>query len=157
METLAAAWLLRKHLPAMKVRVVNVIDLMRLWPPDVHPHGMDEETFVSLFTGTTDVVFAFHGYPRAIHEILHGRTNAQRFHVRGYMEEGTTTTPFDMVVLNKTSRYHLCLEALRRASTIEGSGKLIQLCQDELARHRQYVVEHLEDIPEIANWKWTDV
>jgi len=157
METLAAAWLLRKHLPAMKIRVVNVIDLMRLWPPDVHPHGMDEETFVSLFTGTTDVVFAFHGYPRAIHEILHGRTNAQRFHVRGYMEEGTTTTPFDMVVLNKTSRYHLCLEALRRASTIEGSGKLIQLCQDELARHRKYVVEHLEDIPEIANWKWTDI
>ena len=156
METLAAAWLLRKHLPAMKVRVVNVVDLMRLWPPDVHPHGMDEETFVSLFTGTTDVVFAFHGYPRAIHEILHGRTNASRFHVRGYMEEGTTTTPFDMVVLNKTSRFHLCLEALRRASTISGSGKLIELCQDALERHRSYVVEHLEDIPEIANWKWTD-
>ncbi len=157
METLAAAWLLRKHLPAMKVRVVNVVDLMKLWPPDVHPHGMDEETFISLFTGTTDVVFAFHGYPRAIHEILHGRTNAPRFHVRGYIEEGTTTTPFDMVVLNKTSRFHLCLEALRRASTIPGSGQLIQLCQDELERHRKYVVEHLEDIPEIANWKWTDV
>jgi xylulose-5-phosphate/fructose-6-phosphate phosphoketolase len=156
METLAAAWLLRKHLPAMKVRVVNVVDLMKLWPPDVHPHGMDEETFISLFTGTTDVVFAFHGYPRAIHEILHGRTNAPRFHVRGYMEEGTTTTPFDMVVLNKTSRFHLCLEALRRASTIPGSGQLIQLCQESLERHRKYVVEHLEDIPEIANWKWTD-
>ena len=156
METLAAAWLLRKHLPAMKVRVVNVVDLMRLWPPDVHPHGMDEETFISLFTGTTDVVFAFHGYPRAIHEILHGRTNAPRFHVRGYMEEGTTTTPFDMVVLNKTSRFHLCLEALRRASTIPGSGQLIELCQNALDRHRKYVVEHLEDIPEIANWKWTD-
>jgi xylulose-5-phosphate/fructose-6-phosphate phosphoketolase len=156
METLAAAWLLRKHLPAMKVRVVNVVDLMKLWPPDVHPHGMDEETFISLFTGTTDVVFAFHGYPRAIHEILHGRTNAPRFHVRGYMEEGTTTTPFDMVVLNKTSRFHLCLEALRRASTIPGSGRLIELCQESLERHRKYVVEHLEDIPEIANWKWTD-
>jgi len=156
METLAAAWLLRKHLPAMKVRVVNIVDLMKLWPPDVHPHGMDEETFISLFTGTTDVVFAFHGYPRAIHEILHGRTNAPRFHVRGYIEEGTTTTPFDMVVLNKTSRFHLCLEALRRASTIPGSGQLIQLCQDSLERHRKYVVEHLEDIPEIANWKWTD-
>src|SRR5580698_1908555 len=156
METLAAAWLLRKHLPAMKVRVVNVVDLMRLWPPDVHPHGMDEESFIGLFTGTTDVVFAFHGYPRAIHEILHGRTNAQRFHVRGYMEEGTTTTPFDMVVLNKTSRFHLCLEALRRASTIPGSGRLIELCQETLERHRKYVVEHLEDIPEIANWRWTD-
>jgi xylulose-5-phosphate/fructose-6-phosphate phosphoketolase len=102
------------------------------------------------------VVFAFHGYPRAIHEILHGRTNAQRFHVRGYMEEGTTTTPFDMVVLNKTSRFHLCLEALRRASTIPGSGRLIELCQETLERHRKYVVEHLEDIPEIANWRWTD-
>ena len=155
-ETLAAAWLLRKYLPAMKVRVVNVVDLMRLWPPDVHPHGMDEETFLSLFTGTTDVVFAFHGYPRAVHEILHGRTNAPRFHVRGYIEEGTTTTPFDMVVLNKTSRFHLCLEALRRASTIPGSGQLIELCQESLERHRKYVVEHLEDIPEIANWKWTD-
>lgn len=156
METLAAAALLRKHLPAMKVRVVNVVDLMRLWPPEVHPHGMDEQTFISLFTGNTDVVFAFHGYPRAIHEILHGRTNAQRFHVRGYIEEGTTTTPFDMVVLNKTSRFHLCLEALRRASTIPGSGQLIQLCQEQLERHRKYVVEHLEDMPEIANWKWPE-
>jgi xylulose-5-phosphate/fructose-6-phosphate phosphoketolase len=155
-ETLAAAWLLRKHLPQMKVRVVNVVDLMRLWPPEVHPHGMDEESFIKLFTGNTDVVFAFHGYPRAVHEILHGRTNAERFHVRGYIEEGTTTTPFDMVVLNKTSRFHLCIEALRRSNTIPGAGKLIEYCHEQLLRHRTYVVEHLQDIPEINDWKWTD-
>jgi xylulose-5-phosphate/fructose-6-phosphate phosphoketolase len=104
------------------------------------------------------VVFAFHGYPRAIHEILHGRTNAPRFHVRGYIEEGTTTTPFDMVVLNKTSRYHLCLEALRRTTkTLPGAAKLIEYCNEMLVRHRKYVVEHLQDIPEINDWKWTDV
>ncbi len=156
-ETLAAAWLLRKHLPEMKVRVVNVVDLMRLWPPDVHPHGMDEEGFVDLFTGDAHVIFAFHGYPRAIHEILHGRTNAERFHVRGYIEEGTTTTPFDMVVLNKTSRFHLCIEALRRAPAIPGAQHLTELCHEWLDRHRHYVDEQFRDIPEISDWKWTDV
>jgi xylulose-5-phosphate/fructose-6-phosphate phosphoketolase len=156
-ETLAAAWLLRKHLPEMKVRVVNVVDLMRLWPPNVHPHGMDEESFVDLFTGDAHVIFAFHGYPRAIHEILHGRTNAERFHVRGYIEEGTTTTPFDMVVLNKTSRFHLCIEALRRAPAIRGADKLTALCHQWLDRHRKYVDEQFQDIPEISDWKWTDV
>jgi xylulose-5-phosphate/fructose-6-phosphate phosphoketolase len=156
-ETLAAAWLLRKHLPKMKVRVVNVVDLMRLWPPDVHPHGMDEESFVDLFTGDAHVIFAFHGYPRAIHEILHGRTNAERFHVRGYIEEGTTTTPFDMVVLNKTSRFHLCIEALRRAPAIKGADRLTERCHEWLERHRQYVDEQFRDIPEINDWKWTDV
>jgi xylulose-5-phosphate/fructose-6-phosphate phosphoketolase len=158
METLAAAWLMRKHLPELKVRVVNVVDLMRLWPRDVHPHGMEEEEFIKLFTANIDVVFAFHGYPRAIHEILHGRTNAPRFHVRGYIEEGTTTTPFDMVVLNKTSRYHLCLEALRRTTkAVPGAEKLVEYCNEMLVRHRRYVVEHLQDIPEINDWKWTDV
>ncbi len=154
-ETLAAAWLLRKHLPEMKVRVVNVVDLMRLWPPDVHPHGMDEERFLDLFTADAHVIFAFHGYPRAIHEILHGRTNAERFHVRGYIEEGTTTTPFDMVALNKTSRFHLCIEALRRAPAIPGSHKVVELCHGWLERHRSYVDKHFQDIPEINDWKWT--
>ncbi len=155
-ETLAATWMIRKHLPELKVRVVNVMDLMRLWPPDQHPHGLNEETFVELFGACADVIFAFHGYPRAIHEILHGRTNATRFHVRGYVEEGTTTTPFDMVVLNKTSRYHLCIEALRRARRVEGTAQLIEHCERQLEAHRKYVVEHLEDMPEIANWKWSD-
>jgi xylulose-5-phosphate/fructose-6-phosphate phosphoketolase len=156
-ETLAAAWMLRRELPDMKVRVVNIVDLMRLWPPSNHPHGMDEETFVKLFTEDADVVFSFHGYPRAIHEILHGRTNAQRFHVRGYIEEGTTTTPFDMVVLNRASRYHLCIEALRRAPRMKAhADRIIERCNLALSAHRKYVVEHLEDMPEVANWKWTD-
>jgi xylulose-5-phosphate/fructose-6-phosphate phosphoketolase len=154
-ETLAAAWLLRKHLPEMKVRVVNIVDLMRLFHPQYHPHGLQEEIFVNLFTANIDVVFAFHGYPRAIHEMLHGRTNPERFHVRGYVEEGTTTTPFDMVVLNKTSRYHLCIEALRRAPQRKGT-EIIALCEQALDAHRKYIVEHLEDPPEITNWRWTD-
>jgi xylulose-5-phosphate/fructose-6-phosphate phosphoketolase len=155
-ETLAATWMLRRHLPALKVQVVNVVDLMRLWPPDQHPHGLNEETFIELFGATADVIFAFHGYPRAIHEILHGRTNAPRFHVRGFIEEGTTTTPFDMVVLNKTSRYHLCIEALHRARRVEGATQLIEHCEQQLEAHRKYVVEHLEDMPEITNWKWSN-
>src|SRR6185312_790661 len=114
-EVVAAAWLLRKHAPSLKVRVVNVVDLMCLYPGVIHPHGLEEPRFVELFTTARPVVFAFHGYQRAVHAILHGRTNAARFHVRGFMEEGTTTTPFDMVVRNQISRYHLCMEALRRS------------------------------------------
>ena len=155
-ETLAATWMLRRHLPELKVQVVNVVDLMRLWPPEQHPHGLNEETFIELFGATANVIFAFHGYPRAIHEILHGRTNAPRFHVRGFIEEGTTTTPFDMVVLNKTSRYHLCMEALHRARRVEGATQLIEHCERQLEAHRKYVVEHLEDMPEITNWKWSN-
>ena len=155
-ETLAAAWLLRKQLPEMKVRVVNIVDLMRLFHPQYHPHGLQEETFVNLFTANTDVIFAFHGYPRAIHEMLHGRTNPERFHVRGYVEEGTTTTPFDMVVLNKTSRFHLCIEALRRSPQSKGT-EVIARCEQALDAHRKYIVEHLEDMPAITNWRWTDV
>src|SRR5205085_11711990 len=114
LETIAAAWLLRRHVPDMRVRVVNVVDLMTLFPVEVHPHGMDEPSFLELFTADRPGVFAFHGYQRAIHQIVHGRPTPERFHVRGYNEEGTTTTPFDMVVRNGMSRYHLCLEALRR-------------------------------------------
>ena len=101
LETVAAAWWLRQHLPELKVRVVNVVDLMTLYPPFFHPHGLDEDTFIEHFTEDKPVVFAFHGYQRAIHELVHGRPNAERFHVRGFMEEGTTTTPFDMVVLQR--------------------------------------------------------
>ena len=116
LEVVATAWLLRKHAPSLKVRVVNVVDLMCLTPPLVHPHGLDEAKFIELFTEASPVVFAFHGYQRAVHQIIHGRTNTERFHVRGFIDEGTTTTPFDMVVLNKMSRFHLCLEALRRSN-----------------------------------------
>jgi xylulose-5-phosphate/fructose-6-phosphate phosphoketolase len=155
LETVAAAWLIRKYAPELRVRVVNVIDLMTLFPPDVHPHGIDQQTFVELFTADRPVVFAFHGYQRAIHEIVHGRPAADRFHVRGFNEEGTTTTPFDMVVLNGMSRYHLCIEALRRVGKARAP-RLVDECQDMLGRHQRYVREHLEDMPEVRDWTWSE-
>ncbi|MBC8074922.1 MAG: phosphoketolase family protein, partial [Chloroflexales bacterium] len=152
-ETLAAAAWLREHAPALKLRVVNVVDLMTLFPPDYHPHGMDDAHFEALFTHDRPVVFAFHGYQRAIHELVHGRHDVDRFHVRGFREEGTTTTPFDMVVRNGMSRYHLCIEALRRAGGDE-SDRLTRACQDLLAQHEAYVREHLDDIPAVRDWTW---
>jgi xylulose-5-phosphate/fructose-6-phosphate phosphoketolase len=155
MEALAAAHWLREHLPEMKVRVVNVVDLMTLFPPD-HPHGMNETAFVDLFTADKPVIFAFHGYQRAIHEIIHGRVNTERFHVRGFNEQGTTTTPFDMVVLNNMSRYHLAIEALKRASRIRPRGPtLISALQSLIQKAVAYSREHLEDPPEIRDWTWT--
>jgi xylulose-5-phosphate/fructose-6-phosphate phosphoketolase len=157
LETVAAAWLLRRHVPQLRVRVVNVVDLMCLFTRDVHPHGLEDQAFVDLFTGDRPVIFAFHGYQRAVHEIMHGRPDADRFHVRGFNEEGTTTTPFDMVVRNGMSRYHLCLEALRRAGSPGPQGAtLIDHCRQMLDRHHRYVREHLEDLPEIRNWVWSD-
>ncbi len=156
METVAAAWWLRREAPELKVRVVNVVDLMTLFTPDAHPHGMDERAFLDLFTRHTDVVFAFHGYQRAIHEIVHGRPDAERFHVRGFNEEGTTTTPFDMVVKNGVSRYHLCIEALRRVPRLAARAPvLIERCTAMLRRHETYVREHLQDMPEVSEWRWT--
>jgi len=154
-EIVAAAWLLRTHLPALKVRVVNVVDLMALAPADVHPHGLPEDRFLQLFTADRPVVFGFHGYQRAVHAIVHGRPRADRFHVRGFMEEGTTTTPFDMVVKNQASRFHICLEALRRAPHIEAS-HFATWCNEMLAKHVVYIREHGEDLPEIRDWTWTD-
>ena len=154
LEITATAWLLRKHAPTLKVRVVNVVDFMCLAPPVVHPHGLEEERFIELFTANKPVVFAFHGYPRAVHALLHGRTNAERFHVRGFMEEGTTTTPFDMVVLNQMSRFHLCMEALRRSGYGQ-AGPLIAWCEEMLAKHESYTREHFEDMPEIRDWTWS--
>src|SRR2546425_9605 len=157
MEGVAAAWWLRRHAPEVKGRGVNVVDLMTLFTPDAHPHGLDEAVFVELFTRETDVVFAYHGYQRAIHEIVHGRPNAERFHVRGFNEEGTTTTPFDMVVQNGMSRYHLCIEALRRAPGMAGrAAPLIDRCAAMLTRHERDVREYLEDMPEVRDWKWSD-
>ena len=156
LETVAAAWWLRQHVPELKVRVVNVVDLMTLFPPDVHPHGMDETDFVELFTADKPVVFAFHGYQRAIHEIVHGRANAERFHVRGFNEQGTTTTPFDMVVLNGMSRYHLAMrgpEVGRRACA--SARPLIDELRPLIAKAVAYSREHLEDPPEIRDWTWT--
>ncbi|MBQ7805181.1 phosphoketolase family protein [Rhodococcus sp. (in: high G+C Gram-positive bacteria)] len=155
-EILAAAQLLRDHTPELITRVVNVVDLMALLTPTEHPHGFGERVFLDLFSVQTDVVFAFHGYSRAVHELIHGRPSPERFHVRGFSEQGTTTTPFDMVVLNKMSRYHLVIEALRRSKRRPaGASELAEFCRTQLEKHSRYIVEHLEDMPEIENWTWS--
>jgi len=156
LEVVAAAWLLRHHVPSLRVRMVNVVDLMTLFSPRFHPHGLTDEAFVALFTASAPVVFAFHGYQRAVHELIHGRPHAGRFHVRGFNEEGTTTTPFDMVVRNEMSRYHLCLEALRRIpeGATRGAG-LADHCRAMLERHERFIREHLEDMPEVRDWCWS--
>ncbi|MBV8528347.1 MAG: phosphoketolase, partial [Candidatus Dormibacteraeota bacterium] len=155
LETLAATNLLRRYVPTLRVRVVNVVDLMTLFPPDEHPHGLSDAFFVDLFTADRDVVFAFHGYARALHQVLHGRPDDQRFHVHGFIEQGTTTTPFDMVVLNRMSRYHLVQEALSRMTVQPpGAAELLAHCAAQLERHHTYVREHLEDMPEVRDWVW---
>jgi xylulose-5-phosphate/fructose-6-phosphate phosphoketolase len=155
LETLAAADWLRRRLPELHVRVVNIVDLMTLFTRAAHPHGMDETRFVRLFTASAPVVFAFHGYQRALHEIIHGRPEPERFHVRGFIEQGTTTTPFDMVVLNGMSRYHLAMEAIKRASRVRPQAEeLIAELHSLIAKAVQYSREHLEDLPEIREWTW---
>jgi xylulose-5-phosphate/fructose-6-phosphate phosphoketolase len=155
LETLAAAAWLRSRAPQLRVRVVNVVDLMRLFSPREHPHGMPDDGFVETFTHDVDVCFSFHGYAGAIHQLLHARPNAHRFHVRGYKEEGSTTTPFDMVVLNETSRFHIAMDALRRARRPPpNAAELTEACRRALDEHRAYVVAHFEDLPEIRDWTW---
>ena len=156
-ETIAAVCMLRDYLPELKIRVVNVVDLMRLCPSDTHPHGMSERDFLDVFTASTPVVFAFHGYPGVIHDLLHGRDAHERFHVRGYIEEGTTTTPFDMVVQNKMSRLHLCLDVLRYVpGMLQTGGPLLDRCNTLLAEHERYICEHFDDMPMIKDWAWSD-
>jgi xylulose-5-phosphate/fructose-6-phosphate phosphoketolase len=160
MEIVAAAWWLRKHLPDLKVRVTNVVDLMTLFTPDNHPHGVDNETFVDVFTEDKPVIFGFHGYQRAIHEIVHGRPHAERFHVRGFNEQGTTTTPFNMVVLNGMSRYHLVkltLQYTRHVPVVgERYDELVAECDAMLAKSHDYSYQNFEDLPEIRDWVWTE-
>lgn len=157
LETVAAAWLLRKYLPELRVRVVNVVDLMTLQLHRDHPHGLDESSFRDIFTDTAPIVFAFHGYPRVVHELAYRRPEPERFHVRGYIEEGTTTTPFDMVVCNGMSRFHLAIEALHRVGRFQSeSGDIINRFNEKLDEHRRYVPRFGEDIPEIRNWRWSD-
>jgi xylulose-5-phosphate/fructose-6-phosphate phosphoketolase len=154
MEVVAAAQILRERLPQLRTRVVNVVDLMTLIRPKDHPHGMGEMQFAELFTESVAVIFAFHGFPGAIHQVLHGRPDADRFHVRGYIEEGTTTTPFDMTALNRVTRYHLVMDAITNARRIPaGAGQLLTWCEEKLREHNRYVVEHLEDLPVIRNWQ----
>jgi xylulose-5-phosphate/fructose-6-phosphate phosphoketolase len=156
LETCAASWLLQKHVPDIKVRVVNLVDLSVLMSPKDHPHGMDDISFEALFTKEIPVIFAFHGYRWVIHPMVHGRANESRFHVRGFMDRGTTTTPFDMVVLNKMSRFHLAMDALKYLTRQRSQvSDVIDMFNRKLYEHHSYIREHLEDIPEVRNWRWT--
>jgi xylulose-5-phosphate/fructose-6-phosphate phosphoketolase len=155
LEAVAAAGLLREHLPELKVRVVNVVDLMRLEPESVHPHGLSDLEFDALFTTERPVIFAYHGYPALIHRLTYRRTNHDNFHVRGYNEEGTTTTPFDMVMLNNLDRFHLVMDAIDRVPGLaERAAPLRQQMADERLRHRAYTREHGEDPPDVTDWNW---
>jgi xylulose-5-phosphate/fructose-6-phosphate phosphoketolase len=155
LETLAAAALLREHLPELKVRVVNVVDLMRLQPDTEHPHGLSDHEFDALFTPNRPIVFAYHGYPWLIHRLTYRRTNHRNLHVRGYKEEGTTTTPFDMVMLNDLDRFHLVMDVIDRVPRLaETAGRLRQEMSDRRIRARAYTRRHGEDDPEIRDWVW---
>jgi xylulose-5-phosphate/fructose-6-phosphate phosphoketolase len=154
-ETLAAAQLLRAHLPDLRVRVVNVVDLMTLQPEGEHPHGLSDHAYDSLFPPDCPTVFAFHGYPWLIHRLTYRRGNHERLHVRGYKEEGTTTTPFDMVVRNDLDRFHLVLDVLRRSHRTDAAAHALeQEMRARRKRHRDYIVLHGEDLPEIQGWRW---
>ncbi|MDF2444232.1 MAG: xylulose-5-phosphate/fructose-6-phosphate phosphoketolase [Subtercola sp.] len=156
LETLAAAAMLREHLPDLAVRVVNVIDLMRLQSASEHPHGLPDREFDTIFTTTKPVVFAYHGYPSLVHRLTYRRTGHNNLHVRGYKEEGTTTTPFDMVMLNDLDRYHLVIDVIDRVPGLAvRAASLRQQMQDARMRARAYTREHGEDIPEVADWTWS--
>jgi xylulose-5-phosphate/fructose-6-phosphate phosphoketolase len=155
LETLAAVDLLRRHAPEIKVRVVNVVDLMTLQPKQEHPSGLSDYDFDVLFTKDRPVVFAFHGYPWLIHRLTYRRTNHRNLHVRGYREEGTTTTPFDMCVLNEIDRFHLVGDVIDRVPTLGARAAYAkQAIRDALIEHRQYITKHGEDDPRILNWRW---
>ncbi len=155
LETLAAVSILRERLPALKVRVVNVVDLMKLQPTSEHPHGLSDEDFDSLFTRDKPIIFAFHGYPWLIHRLAYRRHNHANLHVRGYKEEGTITTAFDMTVLNDLDRFHLTIDAVDRLPQTGSEGAYLkQQLKDKLIEHQQYIRRHGEDLPEIRNWRW---
>jgi xylulose-5-phosphate/fructose-6-phosphate phosphoketolase len=155
LETLACTAILKRELPDLKVRVINVVDLMRLEPASRHPHGLAETDFDALFTAERPVIFAYHGYPSLIHRLTYRRTNHHNIHVRGYQEEGTTTTPFDMVMLNDLDRFHLVMDVIDRVpGLLEPASHLRQQMIDERLRHRAYTREHGEDPPELRNWSW---
>ncbi|HVA29498.1 MAG TPA: phosphoketolase family protein, partial [Candidatus Baltobacteraceae bacterium] len=156
LETLAAVDFLRTHVPDMRVRVVNVVDLMRLQPQSAHPHGLTDREFDSIFTADKPIIFAFHGYPWLVHRLTYRRTNHDNLHVHGYKEKGTTTTPFDMTVLNELDRFHLAGDAIDRVPRLqERSAHAKQLIRDRLVEHRSYITTFGDDLPEIKQWSWT--
>jgi xylulose-5-phosphate/fructose-6-phosphate phosphoketolase len=155
LETLAAVDLLRLHFPDLKVRVINVVNLMKLQPPSEHPHGLNDKEFDVLFTTDKPIIFAFHGYPLLIHRLTYRRTNYRNLHVRGYKEEGTTTTPFDMVVLNDLDRFHLVADVINRVPGLGPRAAYAQQAiREKLIEHKQYITRYGEDMPEVRNWRW---
>ncbi|MBY5852292.1 phosphoketolase family protein [Rhizobium ruizarguesonis] len=155
METLAAVDLLRKAIPELRIRTVNVVDLLALQSRDQHPHGLTDEAFDAIFTADKPVIFAYHGYPYLIHRLTYKRTNHRNIHVRGFIEEGTTTTPFDMTVLNELDRFHLAIEAIERVPSLkEKAGEALAAFRGKLAEHHDYVREYGEDMPEVRDWTW---
>ena len=155
LETLAAVDILRRELPDLRVRVVNVVDLMRLEPDSEHPHGLSDRDFDTLFTTDCPVIFAYHGYPSLIHRLTYRRTNHRNFHVRGYKEEGTTTTPFDMVMLNDLDRFHLVMDVIDRVPGLGShAAELRQRLADERLRCRAYTRIEGLDPPEVRDWAW---
>ncbi len=156
LETLAAVDILRRNLDDIKIRVVNVVDLMTLQPNSEHPHGLSDFEFDSVFTADKPIIFAYHGYPWLIHRLTYRRTNHHNLHVRGYKEEGTTTTPFDMVVLNDLDRFHLAKDVIERVPRLKTkAARLMQLLHYKLIEHKDYILKHGDDLPEIKNWQWT--
>jgi xylulose-5-phosphate/fructose-6-phosphate phosphoketolase len=156
LETLAAVSILRKELPDLKIRVINVVDLFKLQPSQEHPHGLSDAQYDMLFTTDKPIIFAFHGYPTLIHELTYRRHN-RNLHVRGYKEEGTITTPFDMRVQNDIDRFHLVEDVLLRLPQDkfhDQTAHLFQQMENKLVEHRQYIREYGQDLPEVANWKW---
>jgi xylulose-5-phosphate/fructose-6-phosphate phosphoketolase len=155
LETLAAVQLVRREQPELKIRMINVVDLMKLQPQSEHPHGMNDKDFDALFTKDKPIIFAFHGYPWLIHRLAYRRANHDNLHVRGYKEEGTTTTPFDMTVRNDIDRFHLVMDVIDRVPKLGPRAAYAkQALQQKLVEHKEYICEHGQDLPEIRNWKW---
>ena len=156
LESLAAVSLLREGIPDLRIRVVNVVDLMALQPASEHPHGLADDAFDALFTTDKPVIFAFHGYPTLIHRLTYRRRNHNNIHVRGYLEEGTTTTPFDMVVLNRMDRFRLALDVVLRVPRLRDMvDRASQDYTEAIQRHKSYVSEYGQDLPEVSGWRWS--